>query len=193
MRAADGPEPRVERRAPSLLHRGGLAQADLRLVESPDGDLLVLKDYSARPAWLRFAWSRWLCAREQFAYRAIEQRLGARGWLPGFRGSVGREGFLLSYRPGRPLSRALAGELPSGFVDELDEAVQALHGVGVVHLDLSHRSNVLVDACGHPVLLDFASALVAPPGGLRARMLVALLGGMDRRAIRKWRRKLSGA
>ncbi|MDH4017683.1 MAG: hypothetical protein OEV20_10110 [Actinomycetota bacterium] len=172
------------------LHRGGLAQADLRVVDAPGGRLVV-KDYSDRPAWLRRTWGRWLCRREQAAYRAVEQRLGSPRWLPRFEGGAGPDAFAIEYRPGRPLSRSLAREVPDGFLDELDGAVRALHGAGVVHLDLSHRSNVLLDEAGHPVLLDFASALCAPPGGLRHRLLVVAFGWVDRRAVRKWRRKLA--
>ncbi len=171
------------------LHRGGLAQADLRVVDAPEGPLVV-KDYSDRPAWLRRTWGRWMCRREQAAYRAIADRLDAPPWLPGFEGSRGPDAFAIAYRPGRPLSRSLAGEVPPGFVDELEAAVRSLHDAGIVHLDLSHRSNVLLDETGHPVLLDFASALRAPPGGLRHRLLVGLFGWIDRRAVRKWRRKL---
>jgi RIO-like serine/threonine protein kinase len=172
------------------LHRGGLAQADLRLVSSSTG-AVVLKDYSDRPLWLRRTWGRWLCRREQAAYRALGERLGAPAWLPRFEGSRGPDAFAIEYRPGRPLSRSLADEVPPGFVDALDAAVHALHGAGIVHLDLSHRSNVLLDEAGQPVLLDFASAVCAPPGGLRHRLVVGLFGWLDRRAVRKWRRKLS--
>ncbi len=180
------PEPEAGER---WLHHGSLAQADLRLVQSSSGPL-VIKDYSNRPAWLRHTWSRWLCRRERAAYETIERRLDSPAWLPRLAGDAGPDAFAMEYRPGRPLSRSLASELPADFVDELDAAVRALHGAGVVHLDLSHRSNVLVDDAGHPVLLDFASALRAPPGGLRHRLLIGLLGWVDRRAVRKWRRKL---
>ncbi len=172
------------------LHRGGLTQADLRLVEAPEGRL-VLKDYSDRPAWLRHTWGRWMCRREQAAYRAIAARIGAPPWLPRFFGSRGPDAFAVAYRPGRPLSRSLADEAPPGFVDEFEAAVRALHEVGIVHLDLRHRSNVLLDDAGQLVLLDFASALRAPPGGLRHRLLIVLFGWIDRRAVRKWRRKLA--
>lgn len=172
-----------------VLHKGSLAQADLRVVDGPTGPV-VIKDYADRPAWVRHTWGRWLRRREVAAYRAITGHLGPCAWLPRFEGDAGPDAFALEYRPGRPLSRSLAGELPETFLDELEAAVGAMHAAGVVHLDLSHRSNVLVDDAGHPVLLDFASALRAPPGGLRHRALVSLLGWVDRRALRKWRRKL---
>ena len=85
------------------------------------------------------------------------------------------------------LGRGLAGRLPAGFVDELRQSVAAMHARGVVHLDLRHRSNVLAGDDGHPVLLDFASALRLRPRGRLARWLAAL----DRRALRKWETRLA--
>jgi predicted Ser/Thr protein kinase len=65
-----------------------------------------------------------------------------------------------------------------------------MHRRGVVHFDLSHRSNVLVGEDGRPVLIDFASALCLRPGGLAARVLLPLVTGLDRRALAKWRARL---
>lgn len=176
-------------RGPRLLRAGRGLHADLRLVDAPSGPQVV-KDYGDRPTWLHRTWGRWLCAHEQAVYRAMEARLGSSTWRPRLVGRSGERAFALSYRPGRPLSRALAAEIPADFVDALERAVHELHSAGIVHLDLSHRSNVLVDDAGGPVLLDFASAVTAPPGGLRHRLLLFFFAGLDRRALRKWRRKL---
>jgi len=175
--------------AARLLRAGKGLHADLRLVDASSGPQVV-KDYGGRASRLRRAWGRWICAREQAVYKAMEARLGPSPWRPRLIGPSGAHAFLLSYRPGRPLSRALAAEVPADFVDALEGAVSELHAGGIVHLDLSHRSNVLVDDSGGPVLLDFASALTAPPGGLRHRLLLFAFAGLDRRALRKWRRKL---
>lgn len=190
--AASDQAPKGEGRG-HLLQAGRGAHADLRLVETDAGPCVV-KDYSGRPAWLRRTWGRFICAREQAAYRALDARLGPvdeRGWRPRLVGSRGPHAFVLSYRPGRPVSRAIARELPPTFYGELERAVRDMHAAGIVHLDLSHRSNVLVDETGAPVMLDFASAMTAPPGSWRHRLLVAVFGAIDRRALRKWRHKLA--
>ena len=177
-----------------LLRAGRGGHADIRLIETDAGPCVV-KDFSTRPAWLRWTWGRFICARELAVYGVLEARLGPAGdagWRPRLVGPGGVYAFTLSYRPGRPVSRALADELPPTFVGALEDAVQAMHDAGVVHLDLSHRSNVLVDDAGAPVMLDFASALTAPPGSWRHRLLIAVFGAIDRRALRKWRRKLMG-
>jgi serine/threonine protein kinase len=62
-----------------------------------------------------------------------------------------------------------------------------MHARGVVHLDLRHQGNVLVGDDGAPVLLDFGSALVFAPNSRLARVAIALLGWIDRGALRKWR------
>jgi hypothetical protein len=66
-----------------------------------------------------------------------------------------------------------------------------MHARGVAHLDLRHRSNVLADAEGHPVLLDFASAVCVRPGGWAARWVLPWLMRIDARALRKWEVRLS--
>jgi hypothetical protein len=77
------------------------------------------------------------------------------------------------------------------FGRKLEAHVRELHGLGVVHLDLRHRSNLRAGLDGEPVLIDFASALAFRPGGLAARWLLPLLARADRRALRKWRRRLA--
>jgi len=62
-----------------------------------------------------------------------------------------------------------------------------------VHLDLRHRSNVLVDEHQQPVLIDFASAVVMKPRGLLARWLLPLLARIDWIAVEKWRQRVEPA
>ena len=102
-------------------------------------------------------------------------------------GRIDDDAIALEYRPGELLSRSLRGTLPEGFLGELEDAVAAMHRRGVVHLDLRHRSNVLAGVDGHPVLLDFASALRFDPRSRFGRVAIAWLGRLDRRAIEKWR------
>jgi hypothetical protein len=61
----------------------------------------------------------------------------------------------------------------------------------VVHLDLRHRSNVLLGDDGHPVLLDFATALHLRPERLAGRLLLPVLRRFDRGAVDKWRDRLA--
>ncbi len=167
------------------LSRGRWGNADVFLVETDDGPAIV-KDFAPRRAVVRTLLGRWLIRREVRAYRALSDHPA----VPRLLGSIDALAFALEYRPGTRLSRALAPSLGPGFVTELESAVRGLHARGVVHLDLRHRSNVLVARDGRPVLIDFASAVCFRPGGLGARLLLPWLARVDLRAYRKWEIRL---
>lgn len=168
-----------------LLHRGRRRNPDVLLVRR-GGDAWVVKDFAPRGPLVR----RWLAPlihrREVRALRALEGHPA----VPRFRGWVDRLAFAVEYRPGRRMSRKLRGEVPPVFLQRLEEAVAEMHRRGVAHLDLRHRSNVLVDEAGEPVLIDFGSAVTFRPGGVGARLVLPWLARIDRRAIRKWRDRL---
>lgn len=176
----------VVRGTRAVLHRGGWGNADVLLVEARDVGRVVVKDFAPRAWWVRRWLAPWLLAREARAYRRLEGVAA----VPRLLGRVGREAIVLEYRPGELLSRSLRGRLPTGFLAELEGAVREMHGRGVVHLDLRHRSNVLAGEDGRPVLLDFASALCFDVSSWWGRRLVALLGRLDRLALAKWRARL---
>lgn len=152
----------------------------------PDG-MVVVKDFAARPAWIRWTWGWWMTAREVRAYHVL-QGVSA---VPCFLGRVDRFAFALEYRPGQPLTRSLAAEVPASFVDDLRRAVAEMHARGVVHLDLRHRSNLLAGSDGRPVLLDFASAIRLSPTGPVGRWLLGWLARIDHAALRKWEVRLT--
>ena len=111
-----------------------------------DRGFFVVKDFRGQGGWLRRWGGRWLCAREVRAYRRLE---GVSA-VPRLLERLDDFAFALEYRPGQWLSRALKGELPDGFVEELERSVAAMHEKGVIHLDLRHRSNVLAGQDGRP-------------------------------------------
>ncbi len=170
------------------LSRGGWGNPDVRIVETDQGPIVV-KDFAPRSRFVRKVLGPWLVGRELAAYARLEE-VDA---VPRVVGRVAADAFALEYRPGTLLSRSLRGQLSATFLDELDAAVRAMHERGVVHLDLRHRSNVLAGDDGHPVLIDFASALRFDPNRRLGRVAVRLAGWIDRRAVRKWRAKLDPA
>jgi len=170
-----------------LLNRGNVGNPDVLLVRRPGAEPLVVKDYQPRPAWVRATLGRWVARREARAYRALDGHPS----VPGFRGWIDAVAFAVEFRPGRRMSRKLAGQVPADFPDRLETALEEMHRRGVVHLDLRHRSNVLVDAEGAPVLIDFGSAFTFRPGSWLARVLLPPLAWIDRRAARKWRERLT--
>jgi hypothetical protein len=166
-----------------VLHRGRARNPDVLLVDARGGPVVV-KDFAPRGPWVRAALGPWLLRREIRAYRALEGHPS----VPRFLGAIDALAFAVEYRPGRRMSRRLAGAIEPGFVARLSDAVAAMHARGVVHLDLRHRSNVLVDERGDPVLIDFASALLLAPGGVAARALARF----DWAAVEKWRQRVGG-
>jgi hypothetical protein len=184
-------EPRIALRRDELaartlrvLHRGRARNPDVLLVEMPDGPVVV-KDFAPRGPLVRALLGPWIHRREIRAYRA----LAGLPAVPRFLGRIDPLAFAIEYRPGRRMSRRLAGALPEGFIARLSDAVRAMHARGVVHLDLRHRSNVLVDERGDPVLIDFASAFLLSPGTALARALARI----DWNAVEKWRQRVEAA
>ena len=167
------------------LRRGGLGNPDVVLIRTAEG-FVVVKDFAPRPFWVRETLGRWLTRHEQNVYRA----LAGIDLVPRLLGAIDAYAFVMEYRPGRLLSRSLKEELPRDFLSELERGVAEMHDRGIVHLDLSHRSNVLLGEDGRPVLLDFASAVRFGSRSALGRILTRGLARVDRRALRKWRRKL---
>jgi serine/threonine protein kinase len=166
----------------SVLNRGGWGNPDVLLVESDLGTVVV-KDFGPRIYYVRRWLGPWLLRREARAYRRLE---GVEA-VPRLLGQLDAAALVLEYRPGVLLSRSLSGKLPPDFLAELQRAIAEIHRRGVVHLDLRHRSNVLAGDDGRPVVIDFASALRFDSATWWGRMLVGLLGSVDRRALQKWR------
>jgi RIO-like serine/threonine protein kinase len=150
------------------------------------GGAVVVKDFRGRARWLRATLGRWLIARELRAYRV----LAGHPSVPRLVSRIDAYAFALEYRPGRRLSRQRAAELAPEFLAQLETAVRGLHARGVAHLDLRHRSNVLVDPDGAPVLIDFASAVCLAPTRWPQRWLLRGLARIDEAALAKWRTKL---
>ncbi len=177
---------------PLPLQRGAGRKPDVLLYELRDGPAVVkavVKDFGARAPWLRATLGRWLIARELRAYRVLAGHPN----VPRLLGRIDAYAFSIEHRPGRRLSRQRASELAPDFLAQLATAVRGLHARGVVHLDLRHRSNVLVDASGAPVLIDFASAVCLAPTRWPQSWLLRALARIDEAALAKWRAKLGPA
>ncbi|MEX2497656.1 MAG: hypothetical protein WD397_02120 [Wenzhouxiangellaceae bacterium] len=95
--------------------------------------------------------------REYRAYRRLEGLAG----MPRCHGLVDNRWLVLDFIPAEPFRNAHIGP---GFFDRLLEIIQAMHERGVAHGDLKRKSNLMVDATGAPVLLDFGAATVLRPG-----------------------------
>lgn len=170
-----------------VLRRGRAGNPDVLRVREAGGEYVV-KDFSGRGPWMRML-APWLVRRELRAYEQLQDHPA----VPRLLSRIDDLAFAVEYRPGQILGPRLATWVPPTFIPELRGAVRAMHARGVVHLDLRHRSNALADPDGHPVLIDFASAVRFRPGGLAFRILLPLLAWIDLRAVEKWQRQLEAA
>lgn len=180
IRRADLPRLTVTR-----LQAGRPRKPDVLLVRWGEHDVVV-KDFASRHWLVRNTLGRFAIAQEVRAYRALRGHPA----VPVFLGRIDGLAFAVEYRPGQHMRRRLAEALPKEFVHELEDAVARMHEAGVVHLDLRHRSNVLADLDGHPLLLDFASAVRLRPESWLGRRLLPWLRTIDLRAVEKWRSRL---
>jgi len=163
------------------LSQGGARNSDVLLVNYR-GHRLVVKDFTPRSALVRATLGRWITAREARAWRA----LAGHPSVPRFAGCIDALALVSEYCEGQVPPRR--PPLPPAFHRRLRGALDEMHRRGVAHLDLRHLGNVLVDAAGEPVLVDFGAAVVLRPGGLLARLLMPILAAIDRRMARKWQR-----
>ena len=173
----------------SVLKHGHGFKPDVLLVDPGSGPMVV-KDYAGRGGLVRRWLGPWLVRREW----RVRERLAGVAAVPGALGVIDRHAFALEFRPGEPLSRALARRLGPApiarFLSDLDESVAQMYACGVVHLDLRHRDNILLGPGGKPVLIDFAAAMSFRPGSFWYRWYRPTVRGFDERALRKWRERL---
>jgi serine/threonine protein kinase len=171
---------------PRLLASG--YQGAVYLSESPDGLIIVKRPLghgigrAVRRAMLR---------REHEIY----QRLQGVSGIPRCFGLRHGEELLLEFIDGKSL-RQLEGALPERehFLAALLSVIEAMHRAGVAHGDLKRKDNILLGPDGQPYLIDFGTAVAAPPGaGLLQRLLFRQLRRMDFNAwIKlKYQRRLS--
>jgi serine/threonine protein kinase len=169
-----------------VLNLGSRRNPDVLLVRH-EGGLVVVKDFAPRGPFVRRFLAPWLARREARAWRALAGHPSVPRWI----GAIDALAFAVEYRPGRTLFGARRQPVPEGFLAALADALAEMHRRGVVHLDLKNRTNVLSDAQGRPVLIDFGSAFVFTPGSRAARWLLPLFAHFDRRALGKWTAKQS--
>ena len=154
-----------------------------------DGRLLAVKDYTARPRWIRNTLGRWLVRREVAAYRAA----AGIPEVPILVGRLSPFAFATSWIDATPLSALHDRRVDPGVFDGLDRALAALHGRGVALGDLHHR-DVLVSEGGRTFVVDFATAWLAPPGaGPFRRAIFRRLAEQDRLAAARLRARFTGA
>ncbi len=158
-----------------LRDKGGFLSPAVSVVEH-EGRPAVLKDYRRKNAVTRGLLAPALVRREFSVLRHLEGIPG----IPRAYAILERRALLLEYVEGKTLGKFKAGDLPDRVFERLCATVRAMHGRGVVHLDLRQKKNILV-AGDRPWLLDFANAV---KGRLTAR-----LRAVDESALLKFKQR----
>jgi RIO-like serine/threonine protein kinase len=137
-----------------VLSKGRWANADLYLCRH-DGVDWVVKDFLQCSPLVRATWGRIMIRRE---YAALEKMKGMSG--------VPHEPFLLDhfalcyrYIEGKTLRDTPPEEIKEDYFFRLEDLVNRMHALNVVHLDIRNRKNIIVDAAGEPALLDFQNCI----------------------------------
>jgi len=172
-----------------VLKLGRGIKPDVVLVDTARGPAVV-KDYAPRSPLVRHTLGPWLAARERRSFAA----LASMDAVPGLLGAIDDLAFAVEFRTGEPLSRAQARRVGpravSRFLAVLEATIAQMHERGVVHFDLRHRDNVLMDRSARPVLLDFGTAVRFRPGSVAYRWIRPSLLVYDQRALAKWQARL---
>lgn len=158
-----------------LRDKGGFLSPVVSVVDH-EGRPAVLKDYRKKNPVTRGLLAPALVKREFAVLRHLEGIPG----IPKAYAIVEKRALLLEYVEGQTINKFKAGELPDRVFERLVETVRAMHGRGVVHLDLRQRKNILV-AGDRPWLIDFANAL---KGKLSAK-----LRSVDESALLKFKQR----
>lgn len=135
-------------------------------VDTASGPVIVKK---AMGRGITRALRRAMLRREYGIYRMLA---GVPG-IPACHGLREGDELVLDLVPGVSLREP--GQPPGDrgqFFAELLELIKAVHRAGVAHGDLKRKDNILVGPGGHPFLIDFGTAVSAPPGaGMLRRWL----------------------
>ena len=168
------------------LHSGPYYKPDIFLCEV-NGEKVILKDYRGKPWFWRLLVGRFSIRQEAQALRVLE---GVEG-VPALRGRPDADSLAMTHvgtrRPTLP-DPLIRDNL--AFYRDLERIVHEMHGRGIVHFDLKHRSNLLVTDDRRPAVIDFASAFHFRQGWFMGRFLLALFKPIDLLALQHWKKRL---
>lgn len=172
----DIPYEEARAKAGECIHAArSIAQADIYALNW-QGRRAVLKDFSARPWFMRAVFARLVLAREFRALRRLDSVEG----VPHLLARAGPYAIVMERLDARRLPRDKETPPSPEFFDRATALVEALHERGIGHGDL-RRTNILMDAEGKPYLIDFATSVTARDGfeGILARFLFHRIALID--------------
>ncbi|MEA1922318.1 MAG: hypothetical protein U9N63_06645 [Pseudomonadota bacterium] len=149
---------------------------DILIVENKE-QFLVAKDFRGKAWMAQYLWGPLNIGYEKF----LLNKLAGVAKIPQVIGLEDYNCLLISRIEGDEIKKC-SHLLAQDFFDQLLKIADDLHARGVLHLDLGHKSNIMVDQNGNPAIIDFNASLYLPPNSL-FRPLIRLLGKVDRYSI----------
>ena len=161
-----------------LLRNGRVANAVVTRVEI-DGRSWTVKDFSARPWWVRTFIAPFLLRREL----SILARLRGVEGISQESFRIDREAMAVLFMEGSNIGREPERVTPA-YLEAFEELLRAMHARGVVHLHVRGTGNVMIRPNGSPGLIDFQASLYTGwmPGFLRRLLEDFDMSG----ALKKW-------
>ncbi len=149
---------------------------DIFIVER-EQQFLVAKDFRDKGWIARYIWGTLNIMYEKF----LLNKLRGISQIPQIIGLEDYNCLLISHIDGEEIKRC-RHHLSENFFDQLLQIADNLHIKGVLHLDLGHKSNIMVDRHGNPAIIDFNASLYLPPTPF-FRPMINLLALIDRYSI----------
>lgn len=171
----------LERERTEILRRGGWKPG--LWAATRHGRSLLVKDVRDSNPLFRWCMGRWMLWHEANIY----ERLQECAFVPRLAGWIDGDAFVVERIQAISLGKYKRPAITPEFYDRLRKCVDDLHAMGVVHLDLRSRRNVLVTSDGTPMLIDFGNALFLGRSWLSRRVLVPMIGAIDKSAVVKFR------
>jgi hypothetical protein len=176
----------IEHLVAEIYPSSSFGKPDLKLIQK-DGDLAIVKDYQRTPFVFRSTIGAWLIGRE---YKFHRKLVGIKG-VPRVHQKLDKYANVFEYIDARPIERSDHDILVDRFFEKLRMRIERIHTRGIVHLDLSHKGNILVSKGGEPVIIDFNSGFYVGNGYIGRKVLFPLLKRIDYYGILKLKKRLS--
>jgi RIO-like serine/threonine protein kinase len=138
-----------------VLRPGERARPDVRVVRAEEARWVV-KDYANGGPLFKRLLGAYLVWRERVALDRAQGLVG----VPGLVGTLGPYALVTVLVDAVEVTSAPPDLLDADFFEQLDELVDGLHALGVVHGDLKNLGNILVAPDGRPFVVDFTAAFV---------------------------------
>lgn len=143
------------------------------LIAERGGQFIVAKDFRNKKWLARTLWGPLNIMYEKF----ILQKLAGLDGIPEFIGLEDYNCLLISYIDGDIIKKS-SHNLAPGYFDNLFNIVKKIHARGILHLDLGHKSNIMVKQNGDPAIIDFNTSIYLPSNSFFSPLL-RLLAKID--------------